>query len=247
MHGFVRVFIDEYRVFDERLPRLVEMSQALRDGREMRQHFGIGREALRCLPEDVLRLLVPARQHQRAAIHAERLAAGCRVLGHRPERFERLPQIAWVAALFGRIEPHLAECGIHARILLEVFGGAAERHDRKVAIAGAQVRAADGNQALGLGRIEGVQRIELFDFVARLLLQPVQLRKLFAGGNEGGGDGARALERHARFGQLFAVLETEPEDVVRLVKVRIQRDRLLQRGYRAREPSPSPRDASASL
>ena len=35
----------------------------------------------------------------------------------------------------------------------------------------------------------------------------------------------------------FAILQAEPEDVVRLVKIRIQRDSLLQRGYRARQPS----------
>ena len=62
---------------------------------------------------------VPARQHQRAAVHAERLAAGRRLRGDRLERFERLSQVARVAAFFGGFEPHLAERGIHAGMFLE--------------------------------------------------------------------------------------------------------------------------------
>ena len=87
----------------------------------------------------------------------------------------------------------------------------------------------------GLVGIERVQRIELFDFFARALLQPVQLRELFARGNERGRDGDRALERRARFGELLAILQAQPEHVVRFVKVRVQLDRLLQRRNRARQ------------
>ncbi len=66
-HRLVAILIDENRVFDERLPRLVQMSQALCDGREMRQHIRIDGEALRRFPENRLCLCMPACQHQARA------------------------------------------------------------------------------------------------------------------------------------------------------------------------------------
>ena len=84
----------------------------------------------------------------------------------------------------------------------------------------AQVRESDGDQTLGLVRIERVQRVELFDLVTRLLLQPVQLGELFARGDERRGDGDRALERGARLGKLLTILQAQPEHVVRLVESR---------------------------
>ena len=80
-----------------------------------------------------------------------------------------------------------------------------QRDHGPLAIARTQICPADCDQALGLDRIEGIERFELLDFVARALLEPVQICELFASGHERRGEGDGALERGARVGELTAI------------------------------------------
>ena len=99
------------------------------------------------------------------------------------------------------------------------------------------MRKADGNQPLGLGGVEREQRIELLDFLAGAILQPIDVGELLPRRDEGRRDGDGPNEGGARFGELFAIFQAQAQHVMRFVKSRVELHRLLQGRNRAGEPA----------
>ena len=153
----------------------------------------------------------------------------------RLERLERFAKRRFVAALFGRAQPHLTERGVHARVVVEALDRASQGSHRRVWIADAGVGESHRDQTLRPRSIERRQRFELVDFVPRISLQPVHLRQLIARRNECRRNGDRLFERRARFGRLPSIFQAEPEHVERLGERRVQPHGVLKGGNGARQ------------
>src|SRR6187401_1645435 len=175
------------------------MAEALGHSGEVGKRLRIRRKTLRGLPEHRFRFVISPRKRQRAAVESQRLAAGGGLCDGDPERFERLSQIARILPLLRSIEPDPAKRRIDTRVVFKALRRPSQRDHSAIAIASAQVRAPDSYQALGLGRIESIERVELLDFVARALLEPMQIGELFTGDNERGGEINSALKCDARW------------------------------------------------
>jgi hypothetical protein len=149
----------------------------------------------------------------------------------RPSTIQAAPRAIWRStfAPLGVDTGDSGECGS--------ICGPAQGDDREVTIPGSQMRKADRNQALGFGRVQRKQRLELFDFFTVAILQPVQIGELFACRDERGRDGDGAIERRAGLRKLAAISQAESEHVVRFVKGGVELDRLLQGSGRARQAS----------
>ena len=95
MRRLVAVIIDQRRIPNERLPRIVEMSEPLRHGRQLGQDFRVGGEALGGLLTPVPPIGSPGKR-QRPAVEPESRSwpwlARCRF-----QRLERLAQVGGVA------------------------------------------------------------------------------------------------------------------------------------------------------
>ena len=151
------------------------------------------------------------------------------------ERLERFAQRRFVAALFGRAQPYLTERGVHARVIMEALHRAAQGSHRRVWIADPRIGESHRDQTLRPRSIERRQRFELVDFVPRISLQPVHLRQLVARRNECRGNADRLFERRARFGQLPAIVQAEPEHIESLGERRVQPHGVLKGGNGARQ------------
>ena len=138
----------------------------------------IGNRSAACLNTTSARACWSASTERTAVV--ARASRSSRWSAWRSARELRLPFAASVGIppVFGRLEPHLAECR-DTRLGFRGNLSAARPSviDGELAIACTQMPESDGNQPLGLGGVEREQRIELLDFLARAILQAVRCRR----------------------------------------------------------------------